>query len=63
VRFDGKNLADDAPMIVTCHEAIFTPDSAFDALADDFGEISLSGKLKTPPGAQSAFVVEFPVLA
>ena len=63
VRFDGKNLADDAPMVITCHEAIFTPDSAFDALGDDFAEVSLTGKLKTPAGAQSAFLVEFPTFA
>ena len=63
VRFDGKNLADDAPMLIECWEAVFTPDSAFDALADDFAEISLSGKLKTPQLKDSAFVVEFPEMA
>jgi hypothetical protein len=63
VRFDGINLADQAPMLIECWEAVFTSDSAFDALSDDFAEISLSGKLKTPQNKLSAFVVEFPEMA
>lgn len=59
ILFTGKNIADDTPIIMTCWEGVFTPDSAFDLLANDFGEITLKGKLKTPVGKTSPFEVEF----
>ena len=63
ILFTGKNIADDTPVILNCWEGVFTPDSAFDLLANDFGEISLKGKLKTPLGKTSPFEVEFLDLA
>ena len=63
ILFTGKNIADDTPVIINCWEGLFTPDSAFDLLADDFGEITLTGKLKTPVGKTSPFEVEFLDLA
>lgn len=63
ILFTGKNIADDTPVILTCWEGVFTPDSAFDLLADDFGEVTLQGKLKTPLGKTSPFEVEFLDLA
>lgn len=58
--FDGKNFADDAPCIVECYEAIIAPDQAFDYLADDFNTVVLKGKLKTPKGLKTPFVVKLP---
>jgi hypothetical protein len=63
ILFNGKNLADETPVLVTCWEGVFTPDSAFDLLADDFGEVTLSGKLKVPAGKTSPFEVDFLDLA
>ena len=59
ILFTGKNIADDAPVLLTAWEGIFSPDSAFDLLADDFGEITLKGQLKTPVGKTSPFEVDF----
>lgn len=55
--FDGKNAADGLPVIVTIHEAIIAADSAFDFLADDFNEVGLTGKMKTPTGKTEPFTV------
>lgn len=55
---DGKNFADELPCIVTVWEAVLTPDQAFDFLQDDFAEVSLTGRLKTPSGKTEPFVVE-----
>lgn len=63
ILFTGKNLADETPVLVTCWEGVFTPDSAFDLLADDFGEITLTGKLKIPAGKTSPFELDFLDLA
>lgn len=63
ILFTGKNMADDTPCLVTVWEGVFTPDSAFDLLADDFGEVTLKGKLKTPVGKTSPFEVDFLALA
>lgn len=59
ILFTGKNMADDAPVLLTCWEGLFTPESAFDLLADNFGEINLKGQLKTPVGKTSPFEVDF----
>lgn len=63
VLFTGKNLADDTPATVTVWEAVFTPNNAFDLLANDFGEVQLKGELKTPLGKESPFEVDFLSLA
>lgn len=57
-KLDGKNFADDLPVICTVHEAVLTPDSEFDFLANDFGKISLKGRMKTPVGKNEPFTVE-----
>lgn len=54
---DGKNFVDDAPCIVTVHEAVISADSAFDFLADDFNTVSLPGRMKTPVGMNEPFTV------
>lgn len=56
-KLDGKNFADDLPVIVTVHEAVIAADSAFDFLADDFATISLPGRMKTPTGFTEPFTV------
>lgn len=59
VRFDGKNFADGRPVIVDVHEAILSPDAAFDFLADDWNEVTLKGRMKTPVGKAEPFTVDF----
>lgn len=56
---DGINFADSRPVIVTVHEGILTPDQAFDFLADDFGNITLAGRLKTPAGFTEPYTVDW----
>lgn len=53
----GKNFADDLPFVVTVHEAVIAADSALDFLQDDFAEITLPGRMKTPAGFTEPFTV------
>lgn len=55
--FDGKNAVDDTPVEVDVWEAVLTPSSPFDFLGDDFNQVSLSGKMKTPTGKAGPFEV------
>lgn len=55
---DGVNFADQTPVICTAHEVVLAPDSAFDFLSDEFGEITLAGRAKTPTGKAEPFTVE-----
>lgn len=57
-KLDGVNFADQLPVIVNVWEAILTPDSAFDFLQNDFAEIALKGRLKTPAGKTEPFKVD-----
>lgn len=57
-KLDGINFADQLPVIVDVWEAVMTPDNAFDFLQDDFAEIALKGRLKTPTGKTEPFQVE-----
>lgn len=56
--FDGINQADGLPCIVRIHEGIIAANSAFDFLADDFANVTLPGKMKTPTGYSEPFTVE-----
>ena len=56
-KLDGKNLADGLPVILTVHEAVISPDSAFDFLQADFASVSLPGRMKTPTGMLEPFTV------
>lgn len=56
-KLDGKNFADNQPVIVTVHEAVIAADSAFNFLADDFASITLPGRMKTPAGFTEPFTV------
>lgn len=55
--FDGINQADGTQCTVDIWEAILAADSAFDFLADDFGNVSLTGRLKTPVGKTEPYTV------
>jgi len=55
--FDGINQADGTQTTVEIWEAVLSADSAFDFLADDFGNVSLTGNLKTPVGKSAPYAV------
>lgn len=59
VKFDGKNFADGRPVIAEAYEVILTPNAEFDFLADDWNELPLTGRMKTPLGRTEPFVVDF----
>lgn len=59
ILFTGKNMADDTDVLLTAWEGVFTPEGAFDLLANDFGEVTLKGQLKTPVGKASPYEVDF----
>ena len=63
VMLDGKNMVDDSPVIAEVFEAVLTPQSGFDFLADDWNECVLEGRMTTPVGKPAPFVVEFPQYA
>lgn len=56
--FDGINQADGTQVKVSIWEAVLSADSAFDFLADDFGNVSLTGNVKTPVGKDAPYIVE-----
>ena len=55
--FDGINQADGTQVTAEVWEAVLSADSAFDFLGNDFGKVSLKGKLKTPVGKSEPFTV------
>lgn len=55
--FDGINQADGTQCTVTIWEAVLSPDSEFDFLADEFGTVNLTGRLKTPVGKDAPYEV------
>ncbi len=57
-KLDGVNFADQLPVIVTIREAVLTPDSGFDFLANDFAKVTLKGRMKTPTGFSEPFTVD-----
>lgn len=59
---DGRNLVDGSDAECEVFEAVVAPNSEFDFMADDFGELTLAGKLVTPIGKDSPFEVRFPRL-
>lgn len=63
ILFTGINMADDTNVLLTAWEGVFTPENAFDLLADNFGEVTLKGKLKIPVGKTSPYEVDFLDLA
>jgi hypothetical protein len=59
VKFDGKNFVDGAPVDAEVYEAVLTPSDEFDFLADDWGQLTLTGKMTTPQGRTEPYVVNF----
>jgi len=57
-KFDGVNLADQLPCIVTVHEAVISAASALDFLSNDFAKVEMPGRLKTPVGFTEPFTVD-----
>lgn len=55
---DGINLADSTPSICTAYEGIVRSDAAIDFLSDQFLSIPLPGRLVTPTGYTSPFIVQ-----
>ena len=55
--FDGINQADGNQCTVNIWEAVVSADSAFDFLADDFGNVTLTGRLVTPSGKTEGYTV------
>lgn len=55
---DGVNRADGKDCKVTVFEAILAPDQAVDLLANGFVTTSLTGRMKTPSGFTSPFIVD-----
>lgn len=55
---DGVNFADQLPVIVEVHEGIIAADAAFDFLSDNFANVSLPGRMKTPVGMAEPFTVK-----
>lgn len=57
ITFDGINQADQTQCTATIWEAVLSPDSEFDFLADAFGTVNLTGRLKTPTGKDAPYEV------
>lgn len=57
IYFDGINQADGTQCTVLIHEAVLSPDSEFDFLADEFSNVNLTGTLKTPLGKDAPYEV------
>lgn len=58
VVFDGVNLVDRTPVIVTVDQVSISSKAAVDFLADNFGTVPLSGQMVTLPGKDGPFTVE-----
>jgi len=61
VLFDGVNQADQAKAVVNVLEAVLSPQSGVDFLADDFTSIELAGRANVPSGGTEAYTVELDV--
>lgn len=61
VLFDGVNQADQAKAVVNVLEAVLSPTSGVDFLADDFTSLELAGTANVPSGGTEAYTVELDV--
>lgn len=59
-RFDGKNMADGAPIEVDIHECVLGANNGFDFLGSGYSAITLTGKIVTPAGKTEGYEVRFP---
>jgi hypothetical protein len=58
VLFDGVNQATQEKAVVNVLEAVLSPQSGVDFLADDFTSIELAGRANVPEGGTEAYTVE-----
>lgn len=56
-RLDGVNFADQSTCTVDTWEAVVSSDAAVDFLSDNFGEVPLKGRMKTPVGKPGPFEI------
>jgi hypothetical protein len=62
VLLDGVNQADQSKAVVNVFEAVLSPTSGVDFLADDFASIELAGIANVPTGGTAAYEVELDVV-
>lgn len=62
ILFDGVNQADLSKAVVNVFQAVLSPTSGVDFLADDFTKLELAGIANVPSGGTSAYEVELNVL-
>lgn len=55
---DGENFADQSKVVVNVWEAVLTPQTGVDFLAEDFSTLELNGTLNTPTAKVSGYEVE-----
>lgn len=58
LKLDGKNLANDRPVLVTVDEAILRPTEAVDFLSDEFVSVPMTGRMRTLAGKSAPYTVE-----
>lgn len=58
VTFDGQNLVDGSPLIITVYEVVLGGKDTIDFLLSDFNKVSLSGSMKTPAGFVAPYIVK-----
>jgi len=61
VLFDGLNQANQTNAVVEVYEAVLSPTTGVDFLADDFTSIELAGIANVPTGGNEAYTVELDV--
>jgi hypothetical protein len=61
ILFDGVNQADQTKAVVNVFEAVLSPTSGVDFLADNFTELKLAGIANVPSGGTAAYEVELDV--
>lgn len=62
ILFDGVNQADQSKAVVNVFEAVLSPTSGVDFLADDFANLELAGIANVPTGGAAAYEVELDVV-
>ncbi len=55
---DGRNKINNKGVRVEAYSVLLVSDGAFDLMADDATEFSLSGRMETPSGKTEAFIIE-----
>lgn len=56
--FNGQNLVDGSPIIVTCYEVVLAASAVIDFLLSTFNKVTLKGSCKTPAGFTTPYIVK-----